>query len=134
MHMIHGRRKAEIEILSTVKSDPQVLDTRHLLSDKQLEQATTDVDSYLVHHGPDSTPDSTPSTGTSSFTPPSLTPLSASGPYSSPLTSPTSGHPPTPPAFHSPPLCAPLVRYLSCKIKGYVASARARAGPVDTNT
>ncbi|GLB45082.1 putative DNA topoisomerase IV alpha subunit [Lyophyllum shimeji] len=133
MHMLHGRRKAEIEVLSTTRLELQVYALNRQSSNTQNEALSPDAKTKPEACHNDQTPCSplsdTGSSATSFFSP---TGTEASHSYSSPLASPPSS-PPTPASSKSlTPSHTPLMRYLVYKITESVTSARARARSVES--
>ncbi|TFK44213.1 Spo11/DNA topoisomerase VI subunit A [Crucibulum laeve] len=123
MHMLHSRRKAEIEILSAMKATPLTDDTHRLLSRKYLDRIHSN-SPKTVHDGFSSPHSLYLSSQASTSSSNSSTALCSSLP-TTPSSSP-------PPGFTTdrvaPP--APLLRYLSTKINDFVSSAQARANAV----
>ncbi|KAF5386230.1 hypothetical protein D9615_002673 [Tricholomella constricta] len=122
MHMLHSRRKAEIEVLSTAIVDPKLDGFRQSRFDAQNDNFDANL---VVGHTNSITACST-SSDTSSTATPFSSPKGASSSYSSPFTSPPSS-PPFLPSLSLAPSHAPLMRYLLYKITESVSAARARA-------
>lgn len=141
--MLHSRRKAEIEILTTVKTGPQADNLQRSLSDRHrlLENvsSTLHVSPYHSAIG-DFVYDRTNSQvlnysnafPSADFLTPSI---STSLPYSSPVSSSSSSLQKASPVYSSAPLAhAPLLSYLVRKITDFIAQAEARATAVEINS
>jgi meiotic recombination protein SPO11 len=136
MHMLHSRRKAEIEILTTMRPDRPADNPQWVSPDRhqQLEAVS------ILHCSPYDDATGGPANGrmnshfsdysnTVSSANSLITSIPTSLCYSDPVadtsSSPTPVYRPTPPAH------APLLRYLVRKIADFVAQAEARANAME---
>lgn len=128
MHMLHIRRKAEIEILSSMKIGHPIYNRPLNGQHEDVSNICLDHDFSLGSHHDNSTASASSDHPVASNPPASLASTAfCSSPLTNVLLHASSASPP--PA--SLPTHAPLIRYLINKINGYVVSAQAHANTTD---
>jgi hypothetical protein len=140
--MLHSRRKAEIEILTTMKPDLPADNPENCLSDRrqQLENMSAlhcspyhDATGHLANDRTDS--QFFNYSNTVPFADSPITSIPTSLRSSGQVTSPSSSPLIMLPVRHStPPTHAPLLRYLVRKIAHFIAQAEARATAMEIDT
>ena len=136
--MLHSRRKAEIEILTTIKIGLQADNLQPSLSDRR--RHLEDVSSTLHGAMGDLVYDCTNSQvlNYSNAFPSADSPnpsISTCLPCSSPITNSSSSLQKAPPVYSSaPPAHAPLLSYLVHKITDFIAQAEARATAMEIDS
>ena len=134
-HMLHSRRKAEIEVLATMKPSPSASNRPQFFYDKRHKAegvyTTLNCDAKVALEDLHTEPSSFDYSEPASLSDILISSSSTGLPYSSPFTSPYSS-PRT--AYHSTaPPHAPLVRYLVRKVTDFIARAKVHASAMETD-